>query len=341
MKDEKHLTLLLVGCFALSAVVGIALVLKGPGQKKDAGGGGAERDDAAKRFGGLFGGLAGQREGIGLVRIYGTIEAESGEGALGLPAPGGADTLVRKIARMRKNRLVRAIVVRVNSPGGTVAASQEILAELKAARRDGKKVVVSMGDMAASGGYYVACHADRIFADPGTITGSIGVFVGNLNLTGLAQKIGVGMNIIKSGAHKDILSPWRDMTEEEKALLQETVNIVYAQFLDEVSTGRKIPLEELRKVADGRILTGSQAKDARLVDETGGLQDAVRWTWNAAGLKGEPFIVKDYANWWEDMMEQWEYSSRRKVGIEGLLGGDGSAAGSVPVTYLYRPGVAQ
>lgn len=332
MKSGKIWMQIFTGFLAIASVVGLILVFTAPPPKKA-----SDRPpgEEGKKFGGFFKGLGQSREGIAVIKIYGTIQTESQQSMFGF-YPGGADTIVKKIRGFRKNKLVKGIVVRVNSPGGTVAASQEILSELKKAKEDGKKVVVSMGDIAASGGYYVSCHADKIFADPGTITGSIGVFVGNLNITELARKIGVDMNVIKSGKYKDILSPWRDMTEEEQALIQETVTDVYEQFLGEVSMGRKIPMEELRPLADGRIFTGRQAKELKLVDETGGFQDAIAEAAKLAGLKGEPFIIRDYENLWEDMFTMFEYSTKKKTGLMDFLTGQETTTDHIPVTYMYH-----
>ena len=333
MKQDKLIMLLLIIFLALCAVVGVVIVFKSAHERKAPE---ATARQGGEKIGKFFSGLSTQKEGIAIVKIYGPIQTESSDSMFGF-YESGADLIVKKIKKARENKLVKAIVIRVNSPGGTVAASQEILAEIKRARKDGKKVVVSMGDMAASGGYYISCHADRIFADQGTITGSIGVFVGGLNLTELAKKIGVDMTVIKSGKFKDILSPWRPMTDEEKQLLQETVNDVYGQFLDEVSSGRSIPLDQVKTIADGRIMTGQQAKNLKLVDEIGGLQDAVSAAGKLAGLKGEPELVKDYEDWWDDMFNMFESSMGRKSGVMDLIQPYRSTFGFIPVTYLYSP----
>jgi protease-4 len=335
MKSEKLWLQIFSGFFLVAVVVGLVVVFRAPAPGRNAPEGGEKE---SRTLGGFFKGLKPSREGVAVVRIYGPIQTESSESLFGF-YEGGADHIVKKIRSFRKNKLVKAIVVRVNSPGGTVAASQEILAEIKLARKDGKKVVVSMGDLAASGGYYVSCHADRIFADPGTLTGSIGVFVGNIDLTELARKIGVDMNIIKSGKFKDILSPWREMTEEERELLMETVEDVYGQFLEEVSAGRNMPLEELRPLADGRIFTGARAKEVKLVDELGGLQEAVAAAARMAGLEGEPEIIRDYETLWDDMFTMIDSSPGGKDrGLADILAGRRSTTDYVPVTLLYHAG---
>jgi protease-4 len=333
MKQDRFIMFLLIIFLALCAAVGMAIVFK-PAQQKKASE--ATAREGSEKIGKLFAGLSARKEGIAVVKIYGPIQTESSESLLGF-YESGADLIVKKIKRARENKLVKAVVIRVNSPGGTVAASQEILDEIKKTRKEGKKVVVSMGDLAASGGYYISCHADRIFADQGTITGSIGVFVGGLNLTELAKKIGVDMTVIKSGKFKDILSPWRPMTDEEKQLLQETVNDVYGQFLEEVSTGRGIPMDQVVAIADGRILTGRQARNLKLVDEIGGLQDAVAAAAKLAGLKGKPEIVKDYEDLWDDMFDMFESSMDRRAGVLDFIRPSRSTLDAIPVTYLYSP----
>ena len=185
---------------------------------------------------------------------------------------------------------VKAIIIRINSPGGGVGPSQEIYSEIKRLRET-KKVVASMGAVAASGGYYIAAAADKIVANPGTITGSIGVIIEFVNVEDLLKKIGLKGYTIKSGRFKDIGSPIKEMEPEEKELLQEVVNDVYGQFVEAVSSGRNIPREEVEKIADGRILSGAQAKKAGLVDSLGTLQDAITIGASLAGIKGKPVVI--------------------------------------------------
>jgi len=189
-----------------------------------------------------------------------------------------------------KDASIKAIVLRVDSPGGAVAPSQEIYEEVKKATLK-KKVIVSMGSVAASGGYYISAPADRIIANPGTLTGSIGVIMEITNIEGLMNKIGVKTEVIKSGRHKDIASAFRKMGKEERLILQGVLDDVHEQFIKAVSDGRKIPFDEVKKLADGRIFTGKQAMEARLVDELGTLEDAIAAAGRLAGIKGEPEVV--------------------------------------------------
>jgi len=203
---------------------------------------------------------------------------------------------VRRIEKLRKDRSVKALVIRVDSPGGSVGASQEIYRAIERFKAEGKPVVVSMGNIAASGGYYVSAPADYIFANPGTITGSIGVIVQHIAYKELMEKIGIKATSIKTGKFKDTLTPFRELTPEEKEYLQRTINEAYEQFLKAILKyrGKKISEEKLREIADGRVLTGERAKELGLVDEIGGLEDAVEKAKELAGVpKAREFFVPE------------------------------------------------
>ncbi|MGZ3495509.1 MAG: signal peptide peptidase SppA [Thermodesulfobacteriota bacterium] len=187
---------------------------------------------------------------------------------------------------------VKAIVLRVDSPGGGVGPAQEIHREIMRIRSTSKKkVVTSMGSVAASGGYYIACASDRIVANPGTITGSIGVIMQFSNLEELLKKIGVKGVVLKSGEHKDIGSPFREMTPEEKKIMQDVLDNVHEQFIQAVADGRKLDRSKVAQIADGRILTGEQAKNLGLVDQLGNLQDTIDITAKMVGIEGKPNII--------------------------------------------------
>lgn len=187
---------------------------------------------------------------------------------------------------------VKAIILRVDSPGGGVGPSQEIYREIMRIRSSSKKkVVTSMGSVAASGGYYIACASDRIVANPGTITGSIGVIMQFSNLEDLLKKIGIKGVVIKSGEHKDIGSPFREMTTEEKKLMQEVLDNVHQQFIQAVADGRKLDRSKVSEIADGRIMTGEQAKNLGLVDQLGNLQDTIDITAKLVGIEGKPNVL--------------------------------------------------
>jgi protease-4 len=188
---------------------------------------------------------------------------------------------------------VRAIVLRIDSPGGGVVPSQEIFEEVQKIRTDGRqKIVASMGSVAASGGYYIAAATDRIVANPGTITGSIGVIMETANVKGLLDKIGVEPIVIKAGEHKDIGSPFRKLEPDDRRILEELLNDVHTQFIEAVARGRNLPAERVRELADGRIFTGRQAKDFGLVDDLGNLQDTIQAAAELAGIEGEPRVIE-------------------------------------------------
>jgi protease-4 len=192
-----------------------------------------------------------------------------------------------------QNPTVRAFLIRINSPGGGVAASQEIYEELLKIRRvHGKPVVASMGSLAASGGYYVASAADRILANPGTITGSIGVLMQIPNVTELLQKIGVRTVVIKSGAYKDLASATRELTPEERRILQSVLDDVHDQFIQAVADSRRIERGQVERLADGRIFSGRQAQELGLVDELGDLQDALARAGALGGIPGVPAVTQ-------------------------------------------------
>jgi len=201
--------------------------------------------------------------------------------------------IVKKLRRYRDDPDIKAILIRIDSPGGGVAPSQEIYDELIDIQREGvKKVVSSMGTVAASGGYYIAAATDLIVANPGTLTGSIGVIMELTNIEGLLQKIGVEGVTIKSGENKDVGSPFRKMKKEERALLQNVLDDVHSQFIEAVAEGRSLHIEEVRRLADGRIFSGRQAQEVGLVDELGSLELAIQRSAEMAGIEGKPQIVE-------------------------------------------------
>jgi protease-4 len=210
----------------------------------------------------------------------------------------GADRVVRRLRQLRRRPDVRAVLLRINSPGGSVAAVQEIHQQVAALRKSGKVVVASLGDVAASGGYYVAAGADKIVANPGTLTGSIGVILQLGNVEELFRKFGVRVETVKSGAFKDAGSPFRPLGDEERKLFQGVVSDAYDQFFRAVSEGRNIPPEKLRRLADGRIFTGAQAQKEGLVDELGGFDTAVDLAKKLAHIRApNPPLLYPRAGW--------------------------------------------
>ncbi len=222
-------------------------------------------------------------EQIGLVRIEGVII--------------GSEEIIKILTRLEEDDQIKAILLRIDSPGGAVVPSQEIYDAVKKIRLSGKKkVVTSMGTVAASGGYYIAAASNYIIANPGTLTGSLGVIMEMANFEGLMQKIGVESVTIKSGANKDAGSPFRKMTDAERFLFQNVLDDVHAQFMEAVAEGRSMEMEKVRTLADGRIFTGRQAKENGLVDGLGNMEDAIAKTASMAGIKGKPDVIETREN---------------------------------------------
>ncbi len=202
--------------------------------------------------------------------------------------------VIEQLEKYRTNPSVKAIVLRINSPGGGVAPSQEIHEEiLKTRQIDKKPIVASMGSVAASGGYYIASATDLIVANPGSMTGSIGVLLQVPNISGLMQKIGVKSVVVKSGRHKDLASPTREMTDAERQILQGMLDDVHGQFIDAVATGRRIDRKKVETIADGRIFSGREAQSLGLVDQLGDLQDAIERAGALAGIRGKPTVIQE------------------------------------------------
>jgi len=240
-----------------------------------------------------------------------------------------AKTTLKQLQRFGQSEQIKAIVLRVNSPGGAVGPAQEILREVEKIRAR-KKIVASLGTVAASGGYYVACGADYVMANPGTLTGSIGVIMQFTNLSQLVHKLGLDLFNIKAGKFKDVGTPFREMTPEEKAYLQQLIDDVHEQFIKDVAKGRNLPVDKIRPLADGRIFTGEEARKQGLVDGFGNLQDAVDKAGQLAGISRKVEAV---------------YPPRERFNLWNLLLGEDleetmnrlSLTTPAPL-YLYDPG---
>lgn len=216
------------------------------------------------------------KDGVGVLEIDGMITE--------------AEPAIKAIREFKKNDRVKAMVVRIDSPGGTVGASQEIFEEIKRLDRE-KPVVASFATIATSGGYYAALGARYIFADPGTITGSIGVIMTQPNLESMLDKLGIKINIIKSGSFKDLTPLTRELSLEEKALLEGVLKDIHKQFIKAVSDSRKIPIDAAYSLSDGRIFTGNQALSHHLVDELGNFTSAVEKAASFAKIEDEPELI--------------------------------------------------
>jgi len=253
-------------------------------------------------------------EKVGIIEIKGIIA--------------DAKQVVHNLKRFREDGSIKAIVIRIDSPGGAVGPAQEIFREIRKTSNK-KKVIASMGTIAASGGYYVAAGSDGIVANPGTITGSIGVIMGFTNYEELLQKIGLVPIVVKSGEFKDMGSPVRKMTAVEQKILENFAQKIHRQFIMDVVKGRKMDQAKVESLADGRIFTGQESKDLGLVDRIGNLEDAIAWAGNLGGIKGKISTV--YAQ--EKKFSILKYFSESSV--KALL--NQVLKPQISADYLYRP----
>ena len=235
---------------------------------------------------------AGGGKRVAIVEVHGVID--------------NSTDVIRQLRKYGQDSSVPAVVIHIDSPGGAAASSQEIYEEINKIREKGKKVVASMGTVGASGGYYVACAADTIIANPATLTGSIGVILQFPVAEELLKKIGIKYEVVKSGENKDMGSWARSMTEKERKSLQSVVDDTYDQFVEAVSTSRRMEKEKVLEIADGSIFTGRQAKDLGLVDQLGDLQDAIKIAGEMVGIREFPKTVKEIKRniSWFDLLTQ-------------------------------------
>jgi protease-4 len=216
---------------------------------------------------------------VAIIEIYGTIS--------------GSNEVIRQLKKYSKDSSIPAIVLDIDSPGGAVVPSQEIYEEVLKAKKAGKKVVASLRSLGASGGYYVACSADTIVANPGTLTGSIGVIFEFPVVQELFKKIGVRFEVVKRGELKEVGTSFRPMTQEERDLLQSVIDDTYNQFVDAVKEGRGLEREKILELADGRVFTGRQARELGLVDELGDIEDAIKIAGKMGNIEGIPKTIKE------------------------------------------------
>jgi len=264
-------------------------------------------------------------EKVGVVEINGVIME--------------ARQVLEQLKRFRDSDAIKAVVIRINSPGGAVGPSQEIYREIRKTAQE-KKVVASMGSMAASGGYYVAAAADEIMANPGTITGSIGVIMSYTNLQELFRKIGLSPVVIKSGEYKDMASPMRTLEVEERQILEAFAEDIHHQFIDDVAAGREMPKAEVTRLADGRIYSGRQARELGLVDEFGNLRDAIDRAGRMGGIEGDVIAVYPPEKKKFSLLEFLLGTSAQNL-LQEIAGGQALApglSGRIYGGYLYQPG---
>ena len=287
MGKIKYPFLILAG---LSVAVALIMVLTGIGRNR-----------------GRIAGASFSKNKVAVLELTGVMTSSQDVGSRAM----SARKVIAQLEKYCEDDSVKAIVLRLDTPGGTVVAAQEIHGELMRLRAgSGKKIVVSMGDLAASGGYYVACAADRVFASPGTLTGSIGVIMQFPNYQGLFGKIGLGTNTIKSGEFKDVGNGAREMSDRDRKLLQGLVDDVYSQFVEAVAAGRRMTPEQVGPLADGRVFSGRQAKQLGLVDELGDLDAAIAAAGKLAGIEGTPEVIRETPR-----RGIWELLDARMAGI--------------------------
>jgi protease-4 len=289
----------LMGLYLLSVLAAFVLLMRPRPSEK-------YRAEEAEMGKGLL--SLAQRDMVGWLEIRGPIyNARSGR-----VWEEGAERWARKIRSLAETKGVKAIVLDINSPGGSVGAVQELYSQILRVRKEKRIPVVALfGDVSASGGYYIAAACDKIVAHPGTLTGSIGVIFSVSNLEGLFRKIGFKTEPIKSGRLKDIGSPARPMTPEEREILQALIDDAYGQFVAAVSLGRKMPKERVRALADGRIFSGRQALEVGLVDFLGDSTDALELAGKLVGIKGRPQIKRER----EHLSDIFEFLESRMTGL--------------------------
>ena len=273
---------IIAGLYVLSLIAAFAVINKADAARKAKPG-----DMDLSKLTGLG---AAKKNAVAVIPLYGAIS----QGASSRSWERGSQQIAKRIKNLAAKKEVKAIVLDINSPGGTVGAVQEIYSAILKAKAETKKPFIArFGEVSASGGYYVAAACDQIMAHPGTITGSIGVIFSVGNFEGLMKKVGYRSEVIKSGKFKDIGSPSREMTAEEHKLLQAMIDDSYDQFVKAVSDGRKMPADQVKLLADGRIYTGRQAMDVKLVDSMGDLQDAIDKAGELGGLGKNPRVLTD------------------------------------------------
>lgn len=276
---------------------------------------------------------------IALLHVDGVITSgDSGTSFLGGSSGVGSETLLKRLDDIEKNPGFKAILLRVNSPGGTAAGSQEVYEKLMEIRNTtGKKIVVSMGDVAASGAYYISSSADKIYADPATLTGSIGVIADLMNVQGLYKKLGLQAETLKAGKLKDMGSPNRPMTAEERKVFQTLLDEAHDEFIADVAKGRNLPEATVRRLADGRVYSGEQALRYHLIDALGNLEDAEDAAAKLAGISGEPKVVNmDRRTLFEQLSDPSSESSIRRL-LEQAVDGDDTPLKGI---LFLAPGVS-
>ena len=317
---KRRLIAGLIALHAAALLASVVLIVKG-------------KDDAPKGERGSAKGLLNltPKDSVGWVSIRGPIMSSE----TGKPWERGAEQWARRIEQLAETKGVKAIVLDINSPGGSVGAVQELYMRILRVKKEKKIPFIALfGDVSASGGYYLGAACDKIVAHPGTLTGSIGVIFSVSNMEGLFNKVGFKMDPIKSGKHKDIGSPARPMTVEERKILQDLIDDAYGQFVQAVADGRHMTVEEVKPLADGRIYSGNQALALKLVDQLGDSIDATKLAAQMGGIKDEKPRVRRDTEKLNDIFELLETRARLTLGMSAA-GVTLNAGPALPKGLLY------
>lgn len=252
-----------------------------------------------------------QKEGIAVVDLYGPISFAPHSSTL---FPAGADAVLNQLDAIEQDPHIKGLIIRINSPGGTVGASQEIYQAIKQVKQTlNIPIIAQIGDVGASGAYYAALAADTIYANPGSLVGSIGVILGNINIKELSDKYGINYEVYKSGAYKDLLSMWRPTTENEKQLLQKLVDNVHQQFTGTFIKERNLSKKQGKALAQGQIFTGEQAAKLHIIDQLGSYKDAVKEMGKLTKLGPHPKIISKGKPHWKDIINTWGTSIQKNI----------------------------
>ncbi len=268
-----------------------------------------------------------KKPSIGVVEIYGPIYSPFEES--GFISQSNLQEILDTLKKFREEKKIKAVILRINSPGGTIGAVQEINQEIHRLKKAGKPVVASVSDLAASGGYYIASVCNEVVANSGSIIGSIGVIFTSSDFSGLMKKLGVNMEIIKSGPYKDVGSFHRPFSRDEKKFLQELIDDAYKQFVTVVSNGRNLPVDTVKKLAKGQLYTGRRAKELNLVDTLGDFVTAKKRTEELAGIKDARLVKQPHYLGWKNILKLLN----QKRSLSNILGRDKFTG----IAYIYKP----
>lgn len=328
MKD-KFIAVLILLIFSAGVVSSVMHLMRKPKPEK-------------KEMPGFDISLGKGKKQLMVIHVYGPIMTAGDSGGITGSGVSGSDAIVGQLKNARNSDNVCGVVLRINSPGGTVAATQEIYHEILKLREAGKPVTVSMADVAASGGYYISCAADKIYANGGTMTGSIGVIIGLPSLKGLFEHVGIDYQVIASGKWKDMGSMARDLKPEERDAFKKIIMDTYGQFLQVVKKGRLAAVrakghteQDLESYAQGQIFSAVDAEKKGLIDGIATYEDVIKKTWKMAGQKGSPRVTTPRKNFLKQLIRLVERESKGSLISKEAL----NSFKEIRVEYRYVPGI--